>query len=88
MAFRYANNNIAEYISNDEEINHSNLLKKLEFKQEDLQAKLTFDIIIMVESRKEYQATISLDVPIENVIENGTTSIEITDLDNIVFKRI
>lgn len=88
VAFRYANNNIAEYISNDEEINHSNLLKKLEFKQEDLQAKLTFDIIIKVESRKEYQATISLDVPIENVIENGTTSVEMTDLDNVVFKRI
>lgn len=88
VAFRYANDKIAEYISNEEEINHSNLLKKLEFKKEDLQAKLTFDIIIKVESRKEYQATISLDLPVEDIIENGTTSVEMKDLDNIVFKRI
>jgi len=88
VAFRYANNNIAEYVSNEEEINHSNLLKKLDFKKEDLQAKLTFDIIIKVESRKEYQASISLDLPVENIIENGTTSVEMKDLDNIIFKRI
>lgn len=88
VAFRYANDKIAEYISNEEEVNHSNLLKKLEFKEEDLQAKLTFDIIIKVESRKEYQANISLDLPVKDIIENGTTSVEMKDLDNIVFKRI
>lgn len=88
VAFRYANDKIAEYISNEEEVNHSNLLKKLEFKEEDLQAKLTFDIIIKVESRKEYQANILLDLPVKDIIENGTTSVEMKDLDNIVFKRI
>ena len=40
VAFRYANDKIAEYISNDEEINHSNLLKKANLTQEDLAAKL------------------------------------------------
>lgn len=88
VAFRYANDKVAEYISNEEEINHSNLLKKLEFKEEDLQAKLTFDIVIKVESRKQYQANISLDLPVKDIIENGTTSLEMKDLDNIVFKRI
>lgn len=88
IAFRYANDKIAEYISNDDEINHSNLLKNANITQEDLQAQLNFDIIIKVESGKEYQANISLDVPIQNIVEEGTTSIEKTDLDNIVFKRI
>lgn len=88
IAFRYANDKISEYISNDDEINHSNLLKNANITQEDLQAQLNFDIIIKVESGKEYQANISLDVPIQDTVEKGTTSIEKTDLDNIVFKRI
>lgn len=88
VAFRYANNKVAEYVSNEDEINHSNLLKNVNLTQEDLKAKLTFDIIIKVESGKEYQANISLDVPIENIIEEGTSSKEITDLESVIFKRI
>ncbi len=88
VAFRYANDKIAEYISNDEEINHSNLLKKANVIQEDLTAKLYFNIKIKVESGTEYQADISLDLPVNNVIEEGTTSTEMTELDDIIFKRI
>ena len=88
VAFRYANDKIAEYISNDEEINHSNLLKKANLMQEDLTAKLYFNMKIKVESGTEYQADISLDLPVNNVIEEGTTSTEITELDDIIFKRI
>ncbi len=88
VAFRYANDKIAEYISNDEEINHSNLLKKANLVQEDLAAKLYFNIKIKVESGTEYQADISLDLPVNNVIEEGTTSTEMTKLENVIFKRI
>lgn len=88
IAFRYGLNNISEYLSQDEEINHSELLKKSNVTEEDLKAKLTFDIIIRLESGKEYKATVSLDVPVEGIVEKGTTSIEITDLSDVVFKRI
>ena len=88
IAFRYANDKIGEYVSNDDEVNHSNLLKSANITQEDLQAQLNFDIIIKVESGKEYQANISLDVPVKNIVEEGTSSIEKTDLNNIIFKRI
>lgn len=88
IAFRYGLNNVSEYLSQDEEINHSELLKKSNVTEEDLKAKLTFDIIIRLESGKEYKASISLDVPVEGIVEKGTTSIEITDLSDVVFKRI
>ncbi len=88
VAFRYANDKVAQYISNDDEVNHNNLLKNTGITQEDLKAQLNFDIIIKLESSKKYLANISLDVPIDNVVEQGTTSFEKTDLDNFIFKRI
>lgn len=88
IAFRYANNNLAELTSNDEVINHNELLKKANINEEDLKATLSFRITIALESGKEYQANVSLDMPIEGVVENGTSSREITDLSDVVFKRI
>ena len=87
IVFRYANDKISEYISNDDEINHSELLKKSNITEEDLKAKITFDLTIKIETGKEYKANISLDMPIQGVIEKGTVSNEITDLTDIVFKR-
>lgn len=87
LVFRYANDKVAEYISNDEVINHSELLKKANVKEEDLKAKLSFDLTIQTESGKEYKANIPLDMPITGVVEKGTSAIEITNLDNIIFKR-
>lgn len=89
IAFRYAINNLSRYSSEEnQEINHSKLLKLTNIKPEDLQTKISFDIIIKLESGKKYQATIDLDIPIEKIIEEGTEGIEITDLENIIFKRI
>ena len=89
IAFRYGINNLSQYISeNDEQIDHSQLLKLTNITQEDLQTNLSFNIIIKLTSGKKYQATINLDVPTENIIERGTIGKEITELDGIIFKRI
>ena len=88
VAFRCSNNNLADYKSNDEEINHHELLKKAGVQQEDLAIKLTFALTIKLEEKKEYQTTIQLDFPVDNVIEKGTTSREITDLKKFIFKRV
>ena len=88
IMFRYANDNIAEYVSNDEEIKHSELLKKAGISEEDLKTKISLDITIKIESGKEYKASTSFDLPIEGVIENGTSSKEILDTSDIIFKRI
>lgn len=88
VAFRCSNDNLATYASNDEEINHHELLKKAGISQEDLQTKLTFDLTIKLEEKKEYKTTIYLELPVDDVIEKGTTSVEITDLKKIIFKRV
>lgn len=89
VAFRYAINNISQYVSQDaEQIDHSQLLKLTNIKQEDLQTTLTFDIVINLTSGKKYQAPISVDIPTDEIIEKGTVGIDKTDLNNIIFKRI
>ncbi len=88
VAFRCSNNKVASYASNDEEIKHDELLKKAGVEIETLEIKITFDLIIKVEEGTEYKSTINLELPVENVIEKGTTSTEITDTKSFIFKRI
>lgn len=88
VVFRYAINNIGNYTSNDdEEINHSNLLSKLNINNDDLKFKVSFDINITLNSGKTYKSNIELELPVNDVVNNGVQSTEYTDLDNIVFKR-
>ena len=90
IIFRYANNNVAEYVSDistSNEIISNQLLKSSNVKEEDLKCKLTFDLSLSTEEGKEYKTNIALDLPIDGIVENGTSSKEITDLDNIIFKR-
>ena len=88
IAFRCSNNNVAKYQSDEEEINHSELLKKAGVTEEDLKVNLTFQLTITLESGKEYQAEIKTELPTGNVIEEGSSSTEMTDLQDVVFKRI
>lgn len=89
VAFRYGINNLTQYVSDsDEQIDHSQLLKLTNITKEDLQTKLSFNIIIKLVSGKKYQATIDLEFPTDEIIEKGTTGKEITELDGIIFKRI
>ena len=88
IAFRCAYNNIAEYTSNDDEINHLDLLKKSNINNDDLQTDLSFDMIITLEDGKQYKTTINLNLPVDNVVESGTTSKEITEVNDFIFKRI
>ena len=89
IAFRYGINDISQYVSQDaEEIDHSQLLKLTDITEDDLKTTLTFDIIINLTSGKKYQAPISIDITIDEIIEKGTVGIDKTDLNNIIFKRI
>ena len=89
LAFRCSNINVKSYESNDEEeINHGELLKKAGVTMEQITGTLTFDITINLNSGKSYKANVKLDIPAGDIIENATANKEITDLDDIVFKRI
>lgn len=89
VAFRYGINNLSQYVSDsDEQIDHSKLLQLTNIVKEDIETKLTFDIIIKLTSGKKYQATIDLNIPLDDIIEEGTLGRDIKELDNIIFKRI
>ena len=89
VVFRYSISNIGNYVSNDDtEINHNELIKKLNINNEDLKTKISFDVILKLESGKTYKSNIKLELPIDNVVENGTQSKEYTELNDIVFKRV
>lgn len=87
IAFRCSNNNVTKYQSDEEEINHGELLKKAGVAEEDLKVNLAFYLTITLESGKQYQAEIKTELPTGNVVEEGNTSTEITDLKDVVFKR-
>lgn len=89
VIFRYAINNVGNYISNeDQEINHKDLLKKLNISNEDLKFKVSFDIYIDLNSGKSYKSATSLELPVDDIVNEGIKSVEYTDLKDIVFKRI
>ncbi len=88
IALRIANEKIIEYKSDDETIVHSQLLKVAGVKNESLKFNVKFDLIITLQNGNSYISEISLELPTGNVVEEGTTNQEITDLSNIIFKKI
>ena len=86
---RIANTNIGEYISNeDQEIKHDgSLITKIGLTEQDVNFQVNFDLILTINKIK-YKTDITLDLPCENLCTEGTTTKEITDMSNIIFKRI
>ena len=52
-----------------------------------MQFAVSFDFVITLKD-KSYKASISLDLPCGNLIEEGTSSKEIRDMSHLVFKRV
>lgn len=87
--FRLSTEDLAEYISNDDEIKQdATLLEKANISDDDIKYNISFDIIINLKSGVSYKANINLDMPADGLKSAGTASYEITDLSNVVFKRI
>lgn len=90
LGFRVAVEELGNYISNeDEEITYDGkLLSNLGINVSDILFDMSFDIIITTSENISFKGTIRLDMPIETVGEEGSSSKEITDFSNVVFKRI
>ena len=85
---RFSNVNIGKYTSNkDKEITHDGtLLKKLKVTNDEAKFNVSFDLLITVENCK-YRATISIEMPCGDITEEGTCSLEKTDMSDVIFKR-
>ena len=90
IELRCANNSIGTYKSDeDTEINYSELLKKININEEELNVNIYFDLIIKLDSGKSFKAeNIKISIPNENIINEGKVGKEIDYSDKIVFKRI
>lgn len=89
IGFSITSDNLGEYIFSENEKLPSDgrLLSKAGIKSEDINFKVSFDIIIETESEHKFKANIVLDLPTGNILEEGVGSLEDTELQNIVFKR-
>ena len=85
---RFSNTGLGEYTSNsdDEIIHDGTLLEKIGVSKEDIQFKVAFDLVITVDNCS-YRANISLQLPCGNILEEGTCSLEKTDMSDVIFKR-
>lgn len=90
IGFSIAINDLGNYITNDnsEIIHNGTLLSKINLTNDDIAIKVSFDIIIKTTSNKQYKSTLTFDLPVGNIIEDGMYILEKENLDDIVFKRI
>ena len=81
---------MGEYISNEDNeiVYDGTLLNKVGITLEEIKANISFDLTIKTSDNISYKTTISVDLPVGNIIEEGTSSIEINDLNQLVFKRV
>ena len=91
LGFRVSLENIGNYISNNHEetiVYDGSLITKAGLTKEDISFKISFDLIITLNSNVSYKGTITLDLPNEDILTNLVSYLEITDFSNVVFKRI
>ena len=88
--FRLSNENLGKFVSDEETeeiIYDGRLLEKIGISNENVKLKLAFDIIIKTDDGINYRGNVIVDMPGEGLIEEGKTTIEINDFENVVFKR-
>ncbi len=86
----FCNTDIGNYSSEDtkEQITQDgSLLKKLNVSIEEISYTVSFDFVIET-TKNKYKANITLEMPTGNLIEDGKTYIEKTDMNDIAFKRV
>ena len=88
IVFRVANFNLGKLQSNaDEIIYDGRLLKEKEVSLDELKFTLKFDIVLDTSNSIEYRGTFEVELPCGNIIEEGTSKIDKTDLSDVIFKR-
>ena len=88
LVLRAVNKTGKRYMSNEKEFEHNGkLLNKVDIGVEDIKTKISFDLSIALESGIIFKANIELDLPVGDISKEGSSSLEITDMKNIIFKR-
>ena len=90
LGFRFSLEDLGSYVSNDAaEITYDGkLLSNLGVNIEEIEFNVEFDVIIKTSDDVNYKGTLKLELPIDTVIEEGSSNLEITDFSNVIFKRV
>ena len=89
IVFRTAKTNIANYSAESKEsINYNGLLlKNVNISSESLKYKIKVDLIIETTSTT-YKTSLSYDVPVGKIEDEGISKLYVEDFDKIIFKRV
>lgn len=90
LGLRFSLDNLGNFISNEStEITYDgNLLQNINVSLEQIEFAVSFDILIKTNSDITYKGTVLIELPAEDIIEKGSSNFEITNFDDVVFKRI
>ena len=90
LGFRVSLTDLGNFISNEkEEIKYDGtLLSDLNINNDDISFILDFDITITTSENINFNGKITLELPAGNIVEEGTSNKEITNFDDIIFKRV
>lgn len=90
LTLKCVNENLGNYQSNEgEEVKHDGtMLKNININNEtEIKSKISFDITLILKSEMIYKGKLNLQLPVGNIIEEGISYTEETELKDIVFKR-
>ena len=89
IVFRTSKTNIANYSAESKEsINYNGLLlKNVNISSESLKYKIKFDLIIETTSTA-YKTSLSYDVPVGKIEDEGISKLYVENFDKIIFKRV
>ncbi len=89
ILFRSSNIDVGSYKTPEKEITYNGLLlSKANLTNEQIKYSIDFDITIEIKRGTKYRATVSMELPEGDLINNPTTSTEKKDLEDVIFKRI
>lgn len=76
------------YSTEDEEIKHDGtILAKVGLTSEDIESNISFDVRIELVSGTTYTGTVTLKLPVGDIIQAGTSTYEKNSFDDVIFKR-
>ena len=85
---RGINNLGKKYTSNDNEFEHNGLLlNKAGVYYEQIKSTISFELVINLESDISFRAQIDIQLPSGDITKEGSSSVEIKDMEKVVFKR-
>lgn len=88
IIFRVVNKTGKRYTSNENELKHDGtLLNKVGINNNDIKYKISFDIVINLESEVTFTGNVELELPTGDITTQGITNLNKTETSDVIFKR-